>query len=189
MSEARRSIAPITSESTSRTIGLSAGQRREVHDLGVVLGHELEPQRLARLLEQHLAAAVALQHLGHPAPGRHHGVDGAAQVELGLVHLEQVLEPAERQHQPRARRPTGTQWKRTRRLERHLFQSRGSSGRRSRGSKGRRRASAAACGSRIRRDRSTALVVRLAGRYRLSLYPVMAAAPFPLGEPCGLAAS
>ena len=34
-------------------------------DLGLVVGHELQPQRLAGLLQQDLASAVALEHVGY----------------------------------------------------------------------------------------------------------------------------
>jgi hypothetical protein len=42
---------------------------------------------------------VAAQGLLHPPPGRHHGVHGPGQQVLDLVDLQQVVEPAEGQHQ------------------------------------------------------------------------------------------
>ena len=82
-----------------------AGQRRVVDRRSVSSSrHELEAQRLARLLEQQLAAAVALQQRPRRAPARsHHGVDRPPEQELELVDPRLVVEPAEGEHE--ARRP------------------------------------------------------------------------------------
>ncbi len=75
-------------------------QRREVYDVALVVGDELQPQRLAGLLEQQLAAAVSLQDLVDAAAGGDDGVDRPPELELQLVDLQQVVETAEGQHEP-----------------------------------------------------------------------------------------
>ncbi len=75
------------------------GQHARVGDVGLVVGHELQAQRLAGLLEHQLAAAVALQRLLDALPRRDHRFHRAPEQELDLVHLERVLEAGERQHE------------------------------------------------------------------------------------------
>jgi hypothetical protein len=82
------------------------GRRGAVVDgLRLVVGHELEPQRLARLLEQDVAAAVALQERGDAVGGGDHRLDGPAEEELGVVHAREVVEVAEGEDEPSAVAP------------------------------------------------------------------------------------
>ena len=125
-------------------MGLSAGRLRRSTASCLVVGHELQAQRLAGLLQQHLAAAVALA--APPPRGRR----GATTASMGRASrnsssstFSEVVEAAEGEHQPRALAADGHAGEAHQQLERHLRpQSRGRRAARSRGSKGRRRASA-----------------------------------------------
>jgi hypothetical protein len=78
------------------------GQHPRLGDLALVVGHQLQPQRLARLLEEQLAPAVTLQRLLHALVRRDHRFHGPAEQELDLVHLQRVVEVAESEHEPSA---------------------------------------------------------------------------------------
>ena len=114
-------MAPRISESTRRTMGLSAGSDCQVDRLALVVGHELQAQRLAGLLEQDLAAAVPAQHvLDALARGATTASMGRASRNSSSSTLSEVLEAAEGQHQPRALAADGHAAEAHQQLERHL---------------------------------------------------------------------
>ena len=89
--------------------GALGGERLEV-DVLLVLVHELEPQALARLLEEELAAAVALEEGGHAVGGGDHRLDRPLEEELELVHPGRLVEGRRRRGRSAPpRRPPGTQ--------------------------------------------------------------------------------
>ena len=76
------------------------GQHPGIGDVGLVVGHELQAQRLARLLEHQLTAPMALERLLDALARRHDRFHRPAEEELDLVHLQRILQPAEGEHQP-----------------------------------------------------------------------------------------
>jgi hypothetical protein len=76
--------------------GTLGRQRVEIDDaLALVVGQELKPQRLARLLQQDVASTPAAQGVGHARRRGDHGVDGPLEEELEIVDAMEVGQVAE----------------------------------------------------------------------------------------------
>ena len=138
MSEARRSMAPRISESTRRTIGLSAGRVPGPRAVALVVGHELQPQPLAR------PARAAARRRGGAAARPPRAPRGATTASTGRPSRNSSSSSFSRSSRaPKAStrrapsRPHGHAAEAHQQLERHLGPERGVVGRWSRGSNGR----------------------------------------------------